>query len=114
MYKLSDYDVLEILLPDESLKSYKNKKYRAHIRNKHDATERYIYFGDNRYDQYFDKVGHYKNKDHYDDDRLRKFINRFKSKYDPEILNPTWFSVNILWSTLPYEPATADNILLNT
>lgn len=53
----------------------KNKKYDIFKNGKY-----LLSFGDSRYQHYKDKLGHYSNLDHNDEERLRKFRERFGSK----------------------------------
>ena len=38
-----------------------------------------IYFGDKRYQQYFDKIGHYNKLNHYDNKRRKRYRERHKN-----------------------------------
>ena len=70
----------------------KEKKYYAvgpHSKKK-------IYFGSATYQQYHDKMGHYKHLDHGDKERRRLFKARH-NKNRHKVGSPAWFSSNILW-----------------
>lgn len=57
-----------------------------------------IKFGDLKMQHYFDKIGYYSSKNHYDKDRLKRFRERFKNKYDPNDKDSkTWWSWRKLW-----------------
>ena len=67
-----------------------NKKYDAYIDGKKYS------FGDQRFEQYHDKIGYYKDLDHMDDDRRYNYINRHKNdKLDA--YSPVYFSLWYLW-----------------
>jgi hypothetical protein len=69
-----------------------HKKYDVY-----DSDDKYIVsFGDNRYNQYHDKIGYYKDKDTHDPERRRLYRERHKN----DILDrptPGFFSMNYLW-----------------
>ena len=46
--------------------SAKNKKYSVYVQR--DGRRRLIHFGDSRYGQFHDKLGHYSSNDHNDED----------------------------------------------
>ena len=48
----------------------KNKKYSVYIHK--DGKVKLIHFGDSRYEQYFDKIGHYTHLNHNDEKRRDK------------------------------------------
>lgn len=55
-----------------------------------------VYFGDVRYQQYYDKMGAYSHLNHCNLERRRQFHARhFQSK--DKIGTPGWFSLNVLW-----------------
>ena len=68
----------------------KNKKYDAYIDGKKYS------FGDQRYEQYHDKIGYYKDLDHLDDDRRYNYINRHKNDKLDEY-SPGYLSMYYLW-----------------
>ena len=68
------------------------KKYDAYREN--DA--KYITsFGDNRYKNYFDKIGHYSKLNHYDEKRKQLYYKRHGKTADFE--SAKWFSHKFLW-----------------
>jgi hypothetical protein len=70
----------------------KNKKYDAYtLKNKYITS-----FGDNRYEQYYDKIGFYGYMDHYDDTRRHNYKNRHRND-NLNYKNPSWFSWRYLW-----------------
>lgn len=66
------------------------KKYYSVINGKR------VYFGDIRYQQYYDKIGYYKILDHVDDKRRKSFWSRHNKSIN-KIASPGWFSLHILW-----------------
>ena len=68
----------------------KNKKYDAFVNNK-------IYsFGDRRYEQYKDKIGYYKDLNHYDKQRRDNYRMRHRNdKLDN--YSSGYFSMYYLW-----------------
>jgi hypothetical protein len=70
-----------------------HKKYDVY-----DSDGKYITsFGDNRYEQYHDKIGYYKSKDHGDVERR----DNYRTRHKHDILDrPTagFFSMNFLWT----------------
>lgn len=57
---------------------------------------RKIYFGDIRYQQYFDKMGHYSHLNHLDQKRRSYFWARHH-KSENKIGTPGWFALHVLW-----------------
>ena len=82
--------------------SAKGKKYSVYVM-KNDK-KRLIHFGDANMQQYFDKLGHYKNLNHNDKERRRRYLARAKGIKDKNG-NLTWrnknsanyYSVKYLW-----------------
>lgn len=68
----------------------KNKKYDVYKNNVY-----LVSFGDNRYEQYFDKIGLYSNKDHNDKERRRLYYTRHGKIAEKETAK--WFSHKYLW-----------------
>lgn len=68
----------------------KNKKYDVFKNNKY-----LVSFGDNRYQQYFDKIGSYSRLNHNDKKRRDNYYSRFgkNAKYE----TAKWFSHKYLW-----------------
>ena len=52
----------------------KNKKYSVYVLK--DGKKRIIHFGDSRYGQFKDKLGHYKKLDHNDPKRKKNYFQR--------------------------------------
>ena len=73
----------------------KNKKYDVYkIEN-----NKLIYivsFGDNRYEQYYDKLGYYKKLNHYDKDRLYRYYIR-NGHHNNDVNSAKYWSNNFLW-----------------
>jgi hypothetical protein len=67
----------------------KNKKYDVFKDNKY-----LLSFGDNRYEHYKDKIGHYKDLNHNDEKRKELYYKRHgkANKYSAK-----WFSHKFLW-----------------
>lgn len=68
----------------------KNKKYDVYIDGKR------ISFGDNRYQQYKDRIGYYKDLDHLDKQRRLRYQQRHQND-NLDKLGPAFFSWNYLW-----------------
>jgi len=66
----------------------KNKKYMVKVNNKT------VHFGDNRYEHYNDKIGLYKNLNHNDKERRKRYYARHGKA---EKHSPKWFSHKYLW-----------------
>lgn len=68
-----------------------NKKYDVF-----DENDKYITsFGDRRYEQFKDRIGYYKHKDH--NDMRRKAFYYDRHGYASKPLSPKYFSHNFLW-----------------
>lgn len=79
----------------------KNKKLMAKVPN----TNKWIHFGSNKHEHFFDKTGLTSEKNHYDINRLKKYLQRhskIKNKDNKLAINivysPAWFSRMILWN----------------
>ena len=79
----------------------KNKKYMVKYDNK------WIHFGDKRYDQHEDKtpLKLYKDQNHYDKNRRESYLKRAKGIKDKngnltylDKTSPNYYSVKFLWS----------------
>lgn len=68
----------------------KFKKYDVYKQGRFIAS-----FGDTRYQQYTDKIGHYSNLNHYDKERKRLYYSRHGLNADTQ--TPKWFSHRYLW-----------------
>jgi len=72
-------------------------KYSVYVKNG-EGGKRLIKFGDVKMEHYFDKIGYYSSKNHNDKVRLKRFRDRFESKYDPNDKDSrTWWSWRKLW-----------------
>lgn len=72
------------------------KKYDAILYNEETGRTKRVSFGDTRYQQYNDKIGHYSKLDHHDPDRRRKYKQRhYKTHFKK--FSPSWFSWYYLW-----------------
>jgi hypothetical protein len=74
----------------------KNKKYDAIMLNKYDQSIKKIPFGDTRFQQYHDRLGHYKALDH--KDKVRRL--NYKRRHAKDIMNKYssgWFAFYYLW-----------------
>jgi len=71
----------------------KNKKYSVYV--KRDGRRRLIHFGDSRYGQFHDKIGHYSSRDHNDQDRRRRYLKRHGHTNDMNTAK--WWSQEMLW-----------------
>lgn len=70
----------------------KNKKYDVFINDKY-----LLSFGDDRYEQYFDKFKHYANLNHLDDKRRKNYRARHKNTNINDPNSPAFWSWNFLW-----------------
>ena len=71
----------------------KHKKYSVYVR-KH-GRKRLIHFGDERYQHYRDKLGHYRELDHNDPERRRLYYARHGPSDDKDTAK--YWSHKILW-----------------
>jgi len=72
----------------------KNKKYSVYVKGANDKPK-LIHFGDKRYGQYKDKLGHYKSLDHGDPKRRKAYYSRHGPA--PDKNTPKYWSHKILW-----------------
>lgn len=77
----------------------KNKKYSVYVISEVDGDERVrlIHFGQKGMEHYQDKLGHYSNMDHLDEDRRRSFRKRFALQDHDDINKPMFWSWHYLW-----------------
>lgn len=68
----------------------KHKKYDVFNKEK-----KVLSFGDKRYQQYKDKIGHYSHLDHLDKKRRELYYKRHNKDYG--IHSADWFSKKFLW-----------------
>jgi hypothetical protein len=73
--------------------SAKNKKYSVYV--KKDGKTKLIHFGDSRYEQYKDILGHYSKLDHGDKDRRKNYYSRHGKTSDKS--SAKYWSHKILW-----------------
>lgn len=66
-----------------------HKKYMAKVGNE------WIHFGDNRYEQFYDKIGLYYKMNHNDETRKKLYHARHGVNHIEG--TPGWFSFNALW-----------------
>ena len=73
--------------------SAKNKKYSVYVMK--DGKRRLIHFGDSRYGQYKDKLGHYSELDHGDKARRASYYSRHGPATDKNTAK--YWAHKILW-----------------
>tara|TARA_R100000654_G_scaffold24805_3_gene47992 strand:- start:1518 stop:1784 length:267 start_codon:yes stop_codon:yes gene_type:complete len=73
----------------------KNKKYSVYVKGTN-GRPKLIHFGDKRYQQFKDKIGHYKSLDHGDKNRRRLYFIRHGKATSKD--TPKWWSHKILWA----------------
>jgi hypothetical protein len=77
----------------------KYKKYDATIINKKTGKIKILSFGDKRYQHYMDTaLQTYKNLDHNDKERQKRYIARHKVFIKNGYFSPSYFSMMFLWS----------------
>jgi len=67
----------------------KNKKYYAIVDDKK------VHFGDNRYEQYYDKMHYYSHLNHFNNTRRKNYYSRHGRQAKEG--SAKWFSHKILW-----------------
>ena len=72
----------------------KNKKYSVYVKNGKGGMK-LINFGDKRYQQFKDKLGHYKHLDHNDPKRKKNYYSRHGKAVGKD--NAIYWSHKILW-----------------
>lgn len=83
--KVGRYKGYDIYLSERS-----NKKYYALVDGKK------VHFGDTRYEQYYDKMGHYSHLNH-NDKKRRKLYKQRHEKDRHVIASSGYFADQILW-----------------
>lgn len=73
----------------------KNKKYSVYVKSDNKNGMKLIHFGDNRYEQFKDKLGHYKRLDHHDPKRKKAYYARHGKAIGKD--NAKYWSHKILW-----------------
>ena len=93
-YSMGEYDLI-----DFEKSHLPKKKYNAILANKKTGREVKIPFGARGMEQYKDltPLGLYKNYNHYDDERRRRFIKRMKGFVRKGFYSPAWLSIKFLW-----------------
>ena len=74
--------------------SAKNKKYSVYVKSA-SGKKKLIHFGDTRYGQFKDKLGHYSSKDHLDPKRRKAYYKRHGPASNKN--TPKYWSHKILW-----------------
>lgn len=73
----------------------KNKKYSVYVKSDNKSGMKLIHFGDSRYGQFKDKIGHYKSLDHGDKKRKDNYYSRHGKATSKD--SAKWFSHKYLW-----------------
>ena len=85
-------------MPKELYKPFvskaKNKKYSVYVKSDSGGM-RLIHFGDKRYQQFKDKLGHYKRLDHNDPQRKKNYYSRHGKHTGKD--SAKYWSHKILW-----------------
>lgn len=74
----------------------KKSKYDAILKNKKTGEFKRVPFGAKGYEQYHDKIGHYKDFDHGDKDRRKRYLQRHKGEDDYKF-SSGYLSIKYLW-----------------
>ena len=72
--------------------THNHKKYDTLDKDGHNIAS----FGDVRYQQYHDKIGHYKRLDHWDEQRRENYRNRHRKDIN-NYPHAGYFSARFLW-----------------
>ena len=72
----------------------KNKKYSVYVKGKK-GKPKLIHFGDSRYGQFKDKIGHFKKLDHNDEKRKKAYYARHGKATSKDTAK--YWSHKILW-----------------
>tara|TARA_R110002167_G_scaffold247418_1_gene453027 strand:+ start:786 stop:1046 length:261 start_codon:yes stop_codon:yes gene_type:complete len=72
----------------------KNKKYSVYVKNDK-GRPKLIHFGDSRYEQFKDKLGHYSSKNHNDQQRKKNYYSRHGEAKSKDTAK--YWSHKILW-----------------
>lgn len=73
----------------------KNKKYSVYVKSNTKSGMKLISFGDKRYGQFKDKIGHYKHLDHNDPKRKKAYYKRHGKATSKDTAK--YFSHKYLW-----------------
>lgn len=71
------------------------KKYSVYVKSE-SGGKKLIHFGDKRYEQYFDKIGHYSHLNHNDKKRRKNYRSRHAGE-DKDKNKPGWWAWHKLW-----------------
>ncbi len=74
----------------------KNKKYSVYVKDDNKSGIKLIHFGDKRYEQFFDKLGHYEKLNHNDPKRRKRYYDRHGKEKGSKDMAKYW-SHTILW-----------------
>ena len=74
----------------------KNKKYSVYVKADNKSGIKLIHFGDKRYQQFKDKLGHYKSLDHNDPKRRKAYYDRHGKEKGSKDKAKYW-AHTILW-----------------
>lgn len=100
MVRISNPDNYELI--GFEVNKGKRAKYDAILKNKRTGEKRRVSFGgkypDGKpYEQYEDKIGYYKEYDHKDKERRRRYLQRHKEDIGYKY-SSGWFSQRFLWN----------------
>ena len=73
----------------------KNKKYSVYVKSDNKSGKKLISFGDNRYSQFKDKIGHYSHLDNNDPKRKKAYYARHGKATSKDTAK--YFSHKYLW-----------------
>jgi hypothetical protein len=73
----------------------KNKKYSVYVKSDNKSGKKLLHFGDSRYEQFKDKLGHYKRLDHNDPERKKAYYARHGKATSKDTAR--YWSHKILW-----------------
>lgn len=73
----------------------KNKKYSVYVKSDNKKGYKIVSFGDNRYEQFKDKIGDYSHLDHKDPKRKKAYYARHGKEAVKD--SPKYFSHKYLW-----------------
>ena len=73
----------------------KNKKYSVYVKSDNKSGKKIIHFGDKRFGQFKDKIGHYSDLDHGDKQRKKNYYSRHGKTKDKD--SAKYWSHKILW-----------------
>ena len=73
----------------------KNKKYSVYVKSDNKSGKKLIHFGDSRYSQFKDKIGHYSHLDNNDPKRKKAYYSRHGKASSKDTAK--YFSHKYLW-----------------